>query len=61
MLHLVRDRTSPIAARADGLKGRTHVNVAAVAMANKMARIAWTVLMKGERHRPDALNGLKSS
>ena len=40
VLHLVRNRTSPITAWADGLKERTHVNVAAVAMANKMARIA---------------------
>ncbi len=37
VLHLVRDRTSPITRWADGLKERAHVNVAAVAMANKMA------------------------
>lgn len=42
---------------ADGLKERAHVNVAAVAMANKMARIAWAVLTKGERYRPAALVG----
>lgn len=58
VLHLVRDRTSPITAWADGLKERAHVNVAAVAMANKMARIAWAVLTKGERYRPTALSGL---
>ena len=58
VLHLVRDRTSPITAWADGLKERAHVNVAAVAMANKMARIAWAVLTKGERYRPNALSGL---
>ncbi len=40
VLHLVRDRSSPITRWADGLKERAHVNVAAVAMANKMARIA---------------------
>lgn len=57
VLHLVRDRTSPITQWADGLKERTHVNVAAVAMANKMARIAWAVLTKGERYRPAALVG----
>jgi len=58
VLPLVRDRTSPITAWADALKGRAHVNVAAVAMANKMARIAWAVLTKGERHRPNAMSGL---
>ena len=34
------------------------MNVAAVAMANKMARIAWAVLTKGERYRPNAMSGL---
>lgn len=58
VLHLVRDRTSPMTAWADALKERTHVNVAAVAMANKMARIAWAVLTKGERYRPNAMSGL---
>ena len=43
---------------ADALKGRAHVNVAAVAMANKMARIAWAVLTKGERYRPNAMSSL---
>ncbi|AWC26099.1 IS110 family transposase (plasmid) [Aminobacter sp. MSH1] len=57
VLHLVRDRTSPITRWADGLKDRAHVNVAAVAMANKMARIAWAILTKGERYRPAALIG----
>lgn len=57
VLHLVKDRTSPIAQWVDGLKERTHVNVAGVAMANKLARIAWAVLTKGERYRPTALVG----
>ena len=57
VLHLVRDRTSPITRWADGLRERAHVNVAAVAMANKMARIAWAVLTKGERYRATALLG----
>ncbi len=33
------------------------MNVAAVAMANKMARIAWAVLAKGEQYRPAAIVG----
>ncbi|MCP4314695.1 MAG: IS110 family transposase [Hyphomicrobiales bacterium] len=51
VLHFVKDRTSPIARCSDDLKERAHVNVAAVAMANKLARIAWAVPTKGERYR----------
>jgi transposase len=31
---------------------RVHTNIAAVALANKMARIAWAVLAKSEAYRP---------
>jgi len=34
------------------LISRTHRNVAAVALANKLARIAWAVLAKNEQYRP---------
>jgi hypothetical protein len=37
------------------LEGRVHRNVAIVAVANKLARIAWVVLAKGETyHWPPA-------
>jgi transposase len=55
VLHLVRDRSTALARRVDALKERAHVNVAGVAMVNKLARIAWAVLTKGERYRPCAL------
>jgi transposase len=55
VLHLVKDRSTPLASWVDGLKTRMHVNVAAVAMANKLARIAWAVLTTGERYRPAAI------
>ncbi|OIQ79992.1 transposase IS116/IS110/IS902 family protein [mine drainage metagenome] len=55
VLHLVKDRSNPLARWVDGLKARMHVNVAAVAMANKLARIAWAVLTTGERYRPAAI------
>lgn len=58
VLHLVRDRSTPITRWVDGLKERAHPNVAAVAMANKLARIAWAVLTKEERYRPSALAGV---
>jgi len=37
------------------LKNRRHGNVASVAMANKMARIAFALLSKGENYRADPL------
>lgn len=57
VLHLVKDRTSPLTLWIDGLRERAHANVAGVAMANKLARVAWAVLTKGERYRPAALAG----
>jgi transposase len=39
------------------LTARTHYNVAAVALANKLARIAWAVLATGEVYRPPLLAG----
>lgn len=37
------------------LASRTHHNVAVVALANKLARIAWAVLAKSEAYRPALL------
>jgi transposase len=37
------------------LTSRTHHNVAAVALANKLARIAWAVLATGKAYRPPQL------
>jgi transposase len=34
------------------LAARAHTNIAAVALANKMARVAWAVLAKSEAYRP---------
>lgn len=57
VLHLIRDRTTPLARWSDRLMQRRHGNVAAVAMANKLARIAWAVLTKNERFNQAALLG----
>jgi transposase len=38
-----------------GLERRVHTNVATVALANKLARIAWAVLARGEPYRPAAM------
>ncbi len=37
------------------LERRVHTNVATVALANKLARIAWAVLARGEPYRPTAM------
>jgi transposase len=37
------------------LSARTHYNVVGVALANKLARMAWAVLAKGEVYRPPML------
>jgi transposase len=43
------------------LASRTHHNVVAVALANKLARIAWAVLAKEERYQPPALISLEAA
>ena len=40
---------------------RAHQNVVAVALANKLARIAWAVLAKEEQYRPQALISLEAA
>lgn len=39
------------------LAARAPTNIVAVALANKMARIVWAVLSKGEAYRPALLAG----
>ena len=51
VLRIKRDRV-PIGAWMDALERRAHRNVLIVAMANKLARIAWAVLSSGEEYRP---------
>jgi hypothetical protein len=43
------------------LASRTHHNVVAVALANKLCRIAWAVLAKEEQYKPLALTGLEAA
>ena len=48
-LPYVAERDTPLGRWVKGLLGRAHRNVAVVAFANKLARIAWAVLRRGER------------
>jgi transposase len=54
VLHIKRDR-APIGAWLDALDARAPKNVVIVAMANKLARIAWAVLSSGNEYRPVAI------
>ena len=48
-LPYVAERDTPLGRWAKGLMSRAHPNVAVVAFANKLARIAWAVLRRGQR------------
>jgi transposase len=48
-------QSSGLSAWLAQLTARTHRNVAAVALANKLARMAWAVLAKNEPYRPPML------
>jgi transposase len=48
-LPYVAERDTPLGRWAKELMSRAHRNVAVVALANKLARIAWAVLRRGER------------
>jgi transposase len=54
ILHLNRDQHT-LGEWINKLESRTHRNVAVVALANKLARISWAVLAKGETYRPRSL------
>ena len=53
VLRIKRDR-APIGAWLDALDARAPKNVVVVAMANKLARIAWAMLSSGEDYRPNS-------
>ena len=48
-------QSSGLSAWLTQLTTRAHSNVAAVALANKLARMAWAVLAKNEPYRPPML------
>lgn len=52
MLQCRDKQSSGLSAWLSQLTSRMHSNVAAVALANKMARVAWAVLAKSEAYRP---------
>ena len=57
-LPYVAERDTPLGQWAKALMARAHRNVAVVAFANKLARIAWAVLRRGE---PFAATGIPAA
>ncbi len=55
-LNLDRSRHPRLGAWLTALERRAHGNVAVVALANKIARIAWSVLRRGETYAPRPLH-----
>jgi transposase len=51
VLQFKHKQSAGLSAWLTQLTSRTHYNVAGVALANKLARIAWAVLAKGEVYR----------
>ena len=51
-MRCAKDKTTPIAARVQKLLEKKPFRLASVALANKIARIAWVVLTRGELYRP---------
>src|SRR5687768_16726318 len=52
-VHRLANRSRlPVGRWLDALDQRAHGNVAVVALANKLARIAWAVLVRGDAYRP---------
>jgi transposase len=55
VLRMVKDKTDGRSQWLRKLASRRHPNVAAVALANKNARIAWVILRRDEAYRVDAV------
>lgn len=51
-MRYAKDKTTPMAAWVQKLLEKKPLRLASVALANKLARIAWVVLTRGEVYRP---------
>jgi transposase len=54
LLRHLQNKTTPLALWAQALLARRPKRLVSVALANKLARIAWAIMTKGEAYRPQA-------
>lgn len=54
LIRFARNRSTPLAAWADALLAHRPARLVSVALANKMARVAWAVLVRGAPYRAPA-------
>jgi len=52
LLHTLKNKATPLALWMQGLLARRSKRAAAVALANKLARIAWAIMASGEAFKP---------
>ena len=53
VVRIAKHKDDPLSQWVTGLVARSHPNVAAAALANKTARIAWAMLRNGTDYQPD--------
>ena len=52
VIHRAKDKDDRLSVWVNGLAARRHTNIAAVALANKTARIAWAMVRRGDDYEP---------
>ena len=52
LLRSLENKTTPLALWMQGLLARRSKRAVTVALANKLARIAWAIMAKGEAYKP---------
>lgn len=53
VVHHAKHKDDPLSRWVKRIQAKSGTNVAAVALANKLVRIAWVILRHGERYRPE--------
>ncbi len=53
VVHHAKNKDDPLSRWIKRIQAESGTNVAAVALANKLVRIAWVILRRGERYRPE--------
>jgi transposase len=58
LIHSLANKTTPLALWVQGLLARRSRRAVTVALANKLARIAWVIMARGETYKPHAAAAL---